>query len=101
MASDKATIISTIKAYVASNGGNYSQWYAGIATNPRQRLFNDHAVKEKGDAWIHEPCGSSEVARAVEKYFLAQGMQGGSGGGDDDSDHVYAYKIAGHTVESN
>ncbi len=99
MASDKQTIISDIKAYAANSGGSYSKWYVGIATNPRERLFNDHAVKEKGDAWIYRQCASSDVARAIEKYFLEQGMQGGSGGGDDDSDSVYAYKIAGHTVE--
>jgi len=99
MASDKETIISDIKSHVANNGGSYSQWYVGIATDPKQRLFNDHAVKEKGDAWIYRRCASSDVARTVEKYFLAQGIKGGPGGGDDNSDYVYAYKIAGHTVE--
>ena len=101
MASDKATAISDIKAYVANNGGNYSQWYVGIAADPRERLFNDHAVKEKGDAWIYRQCTTSDVARSVEKHFLAQGMKGGSGGGDENSDYVYAYKISGHTIEDN
>jgi len=99
MASDKETIIADIKAYVTKNGGTYSQWYVGIATDARQRLFNDHAVKENGDAWIYSPCGTSSAARAIEKYFLAQGMKGGSGGGDEGSGYVYAYRIAGHTVE--
>ncbi len=99
MASDKGTIISDIKSHVANNGSGYSQWYVGITTDPKQRLFTDHAVKEKGDTWIYRKCASSDVARAVEKYFLAQGMKGGSGGGDDNSDYVYAYKTAGHTVE--
>jgi len=99
MATDKQTIISDIKSYAANNGGSYSQWYVGIATVPRQRLFNDHAVKEKGDAWIYRQCASSDIARAIEKHFLDQGMKGGSGGGDYNSDHVYAHKIAGHTVE--
>ncbi|MCI0627294.1 MAG: hypothetical protein L0387_37550 [Acidobacteria bacterium] len=99
MAIDKETAIADIKTYVANNGGTYSLWYIGIATSPRQRLFNDHAVRENGDAWIYRQCANSNIARAVEKYFLAQGMKGGSGGGDDSSDCAYAYKIAGHTVE--
>jgi len=98
MASDKQTVIADIKSYVANNGGDYSQWYVGIATDPKQRLFNDHAVKEKS-AWIYHRCAGADIARAIEKFFLTQGMQGGSGGGDDNSEYVYAYKIGRHTVE--
>ena len=101
MAQDINTIIAEIKSHVAGNGNTYSQWYVGIASDARQRLFGDHAVKEKGDAWIYIPCGKSGAARAIEKYFLSQGMQGGGGGGDDSSHYVYAYKIGSHTVEQN
>ena len=99
MAYSKDKAISEIDSYVANNGRNYSQWYVGVAANGRQRLFNDHSVKEGGDAWIYCQCTDSDVARAVERYFLAQRMKGGSGGGDDKSDYVYAYKIAAHTSE--
>jgi hypothetical protein len=99
MAVNKETGIADIKAHVAECGGSYPQWYVGVAADARQRLFNDHAVSEKGDSWIYRQCTSSDVARAVEKHFLAQSMKGGSGGGDDTSDYVYAYKIARHTVE--
>ena len=53
MADDKQKIILDIKSYVAKNGGAYSQWYIGVTADPKQRLFNDHAVKETGDAWIY------------------------------------------------
>jgi len=99
MASDKESVISDIRSHVAKNGDSNSQWYVGIATDPKERLFNDHAVKENGDAWIYRQCASSDIAREVEKHFIAQGMKGGSGGGDNSSTYVYAYKIAGHTVE--
>jgi hypothetical protein len=99
MASDKQTIIAEIKSYMARNGGSYSQWYAGIATDPKQRLFNDHAVNDKSDVWIYHQCASSEVARAIETYFHAQGMKGGTGGGDDNTDYIYAYMITRYTVE--
>ena len=100
MANDKQTVISEFAAYVESRGGTYSGWYVGVATSATQRLFNDHAVREHGDGWIYQLCASSSDARAVEKYFLTQGMKGGPGGGDQDSRYVYAYKIAPHTVES-
>jgi hypothetical protein len=99
MAADKATAIADIKAHREKRGGKYSQWYVGITSNPQKRLFGDHGVKEKGDVWIFRQCINSNVARAVEDYFLALGMNGGPGGGDDDSDYVYAYMIAEHTDE--
>lgn len=99
MASEAQTVIAEITAYVTNNGGGYSQWYFGIAAKPRERLFSGHTVREKGDAWIYRSCAHSEGARAIERYFHAQGMRGGPGGGDDESASVYAYRIAGHTVE--
>jgi hypothetical protein len=99
MANDMNTIFTEIKSYVAKNGGRYSEWYAGIAANAKKRLFSDHAVRESSDAWIFWPCGSSGVARDIENALFNLGMKGGPGGGDYSTDFVYAYKIAGHTVE--
>ena len=99
MANDRNTIISEITAHVTKCGGRYSEWYAGIAADARQRLFSDHAVREGSDAWILRPCGSSGVAREIEKALFSLGMKGGPGGGDYSTDFVYAYKIAGHTGE--
>jgi hypothetical protein len=99
MASDRNTIITEITSYVAKNGGRFSEWYAGIAASPRQRLFSDHAVRESGDVWIFRPCGSSDAARDIENSLFKLGMRGGPGGGDNSTGYVYAYKIAGHTIE--
>jgi hypothetical protein len=95
----KSSIVADIKAYVAKCGGKYSDWYVGIAADPEQRLFNDHAVSKESGAWIWVRAASSDDARAAEKSLLALGMTGGPGGGDDDSDCVYAYKITSTTQE--
>lgn len=99
MAKGKSTIISEIESYVSRCGGMYSDWYVGIASDPRSRLFNDHAVSETSGNWIFRQCQSSEDARTVETRFLGLGMRGGTGGGDDSSDHVYSYKITRTTRE--
>ena len=99
MAKDKKTIIADIKSHMAECGGKYEDWYVGIASDPKERLFNDHNVSEKGDSWITRQCASSDDARAIEKHFLALGTQGGPGGGDDSSDCVYAYKTTSTTKE--
>lgn len=96
------TVTKTIKEindYIVSWEGNYRAWYVGIASNPRDRIFSDHSVNEKTDAWIYRDAGSSNSARQVEGYFLNLGCQGGSGGGDVTTRYVYAYKINSHTIE--
>jgi hypothetical protein len=89
--------IQKIENYIHQNGGQYSAWYAGIATYPRTRLFTDHGVAEKTDAWIYEDCLTDTSARKVEDYFLAKGCDGDTGGGDSSTKYVYAYKKNSHS----
>mgnify|MGYP001573675134 CR=1 FL=1 len=90
-------IAQDFKEYMAKNGGSYNDWYVGITSDINQRLFTDHDVRENGDAWIHAPADTNNVARSVEKYFLDLGCDGGTGGGDYTSKTVYTYKKNSHT----
>ncbi|MDA2936473.1 hypothetical protein MYX06_04615 [Patescibacteria group bacterium AH-259-L05] len=100
MAKSKEVIIKEIMAHIKSRGGKYSDWYVGIASDARARLFNDHNVNEESDAWIYREAGDSEVAREIEEYFVnTLGTDGGSGGGDHTTKFVYAYKKKSHTTE--
>jgi hypothetical protein len=91
--------IAEIDAYIKKHGGGYPAWYVGIAADPRQRLFTDHSVTEKGGLWIHYDCGNDATARRVEQAFLNAGCKGGGGGGDQNTRYVYAYKITPSTRE--
>ena len=99
MTSTAVTVVQEIDAHIRKCGGGYSTWYVGIASDARDRLFNDHGVHEKGDAWIIRDAGSESEARRIEKYFLDRGCKGGGGGGDHTTHFVYAYKINSHTRE--
>ncbi len=89
-----------IKAYMDKNGGAYGEWYAGIAADPKQRLFTEHGVHENGDAWIYDWAPDSDTARRVEQYFIKTlGTDGGSGGGDSTTKSVYAYKGKAGSVQ--
>ena len=97
MIKDKNTIINEIKNHI-DDGGSYSAWYVGIASNPRQRLFEDHKVNEKTDVWIYRESESSDIARSIEDHFVnTLGTDGGTGGGDDSTNSVYSYKKNSHT----
>ncbi len=92
-----AQIIKEIDDHIRESGGGYSGWYVGIASDPRDRLFNDHNVNKDKDAWVYRDCGSEAAARKVEKYFLDRGYDGGTGGGDISTTYAYAYKKKDHT----
>lgn len=95
--STATSIIQEIENHRQNNGGTRSQWYAGIASDPKDRLFNEHGVVNGQDAWIHRDAGSSTAARSIEKALLDSGYDGGGGGGDASTRHVYAYKKSWRT----
>ena len=98
MVKSKQEIIDDIKSHIQKRGGENSDWYVGISKDARDRLFSDHSVKEKKDIWIYRKASSSQTAREIEDYFVnTVGTDGGTGGGDNSSDTVYAYKKARHT----
>lgn len=97
---ENQTIISDITNFISQWGGSYHDWYTGITSSPKERLFNDHQVNEKVDGWIYRDALSSDSARAVENYLInTLGMDGDTGGGDNTTRFVYAYKKSANTVE--
>ncbi len=73
------------------------QWYVGIASDARQRLFNDHQVSEQHDTWAYIPADTSGIARSVETTYHNAGCDGGPGGGDSATTIVYAYLKSSRT----
>ena len=95
-------IVNDIKNHADKEGSGYGNWYCGIASDPDERLFNDHNVPrgEGASWWIKRNAGSEQNARDTEEYLLNLGFNGDVGGGDYSTIHVYAYrKIPGVTRE--
>ncbi len=85
-------VFNEIVAHIKKQGGAYSGWYCGIASNWESRLFDEHKVPRKQDYWyIARPCDNDTAARNVEKGLLEIGCDGGKGGGDETSVWVYVY----------
>jgi hypothetical protein len=78
---------------------NKSNVYVGIASDLKQRLFEDHNVDEKNGHYIGLNAETSAKAREIEKALLAEGFKGGPGGGDYSTKYVYAYRITTSTVQ--
>jgi hypothetical protein len=100
--SQVSTIAQTIRdllAHIKSRGGRYSDWYCGIAAEPRHRLFVDHQVSEENGHWMYRSCATDDDAREVEAYFHELGCKGAGGGGDRHTRYVHAYRITSDTRE--
>lgn len=91
-------IVKDIEDYVGND--KYSNWYAGIASDAKARIFTDHKVDEKSGRWIYRTADSNAVARTAEDTLHKDGFDGGPGGGDSGTTRVYAYKKTTATVES-
>ncbi|HPV70863.1 MAG TPA: hypothetical protein PKY08_03170 [Candidatus Magasanikbacteria bacterium] len=97
---DSKTIVADIIQYIKNWGGIFSGWYVGIASDPNQRLFTHHNVNKNSDHWVYSESQNSDTARAIEKYIIeTYKTKGDTGGGDNTTKYVYAYKITSSTRE--
>ena len=96
---DKENIIKELKNHIADRGGEYSDWYTGIAENPKERLDQHNVNRDKGgDWWAHRISDSKEIAEEIEDYFVnTLGTAGAPGGGTDATKSVYIYKKSTNT----
>jgi hypothetical protein len=91
-------IVSKIHDYASSQGYERAHWYVGIASDPEQRLFSDHNVDRDNGRWIYVEAVNNDHAREAERVLLNAGYDGGTGGGDGTTKHVYAFLKTASTI---
>lgn len=97
---EELRIMSAIKSYIDKFSSPYGSWYIGIASDPKQRLFNDHSVNEKSDPWIFQKCQTADSARKIEDNLInSLRTKGDTGGGDNTTKYIYGYLITNHSRE--
>ena len=98
MAKTKQEIITDIKTFITTNGGNFTEWYVGICNDVNNRLAAVHKLNPKLDKWVFRTAPTSAVAKEIEYYFVKiLGAEGASAAGSDIDDKVYAYKKSERT----
>lgn len=95
MAKSKQEIVNDIANHL--KGIAYKNCYVGVTSDVESRLFSDHNVSKENGYWIYRSASSDSVAREIEQHFLDAGMDGATGGGDETSRIVYAYKKTSNT----
>jgi hypothetical protein len=77
-----------------------SHWYVGIASDPEDRLFNEHNVNKESKTWAYMNAGRYEVACKLAQFIIEQHQTRGCSGVDDQSaTFVYVYAITDDTVQ--
>ena len=103
MAMTNEEIYDAAAAFISgiSGWGSGIGVYIGIATDPKDRLFNDHGVSEANGDYEYWEAQSSADARAVESSLLHnfKNAKGGGGGGDESTKFVYVYGTTPDTRE--
>lgn len=57
-------------AYMKGLGGEFGDWYVGVASDPTASLFQEHGVDQAVDPWIYKPALTPRAAKTVLKYFV-------------------------------
>jgi hypothetical protein len=86
-------------AYIKEFDPTFSNWYVGIADQPKQALFERHGVRDDEDPWLYKQLLTNRAARTVQDYFLDHLRTAGARTSEhsENFDCVYLYKIAAHT----
>ncbi len=102
--SNEKNIIAQIETYICQGGGEYGDWYIGLADNPIDPIteaFRLHKVQNHRFTYIETI--SHQVAKFVSDYFLK--ICGTDGNlSDIDTSHpcraLYIYKKAANLILS-
>jgi hypothetical protein len=98
---DEKQIIAQIETYIRQGGGEYGDWYIGLADNPIAPIMEVtrlHKVQNHRFAYIETI--SHDIAKAAADYFLKVCGTDGDISDIVDSDAIYVYKKAEHLVDS-
>lgn len=86
-------------AYIKEFDPVFSNWYVGLADQPKQALFERHRVRDAEDPWLYKQLLTNRAARTVQDYFIGHLRTAGAPPMEqsEDVDCVYLYRIAAHT----
>ena len=99
---DQKYIIEQMETYIRQGGGEYGNWFIGLADNPIAPITETSRLRKvQNHRFTYVETMSVEVAKAVADYFInACGMDGNIGKTEKDGAcrALYLYKKAEHLV---
>ena len=86
--------------YIKEFDANFSSWYVGVASDPKQKMQTDHGVDLEHDIWLHKQAVSFTACKTIQRYFVGTLKTRGElvSVGTEDMDCVYLYKTSERTT---
>ncbi len=86
-------------SYIKEFGGEFRDWYVGIAANPQQALLDRHNLDRDADIWIYKQALTFQACRTVQRHFQEKLKTDGVPvlTGNSDTDCVYLFKKSERT----
>ncbi len=87
-------------AKIKEHGGAFSDWFVGIAADPRQTLQDRHGIDHEKDVWTYKQALTFQACRTVQRFFQEKLKTDGEAllSGDADTDCVYLFKKSERTA---
>jgi hypothetical protein len=87
--------IAHLQNHIMKSGGEYREWYVGIASDANLRLSQHKA----GEDCLPGLCetDSLEDAQAAEQHLMKRGCKGFVGGAVEEAKWVYVYRMGDGT----
>jgi hypothetical protein len=97
--SNEKQIITQIETYIRQGGGEYSDWYVGLADNPLDPITEAFRLqKVQNHRFTYIETLSHDIAKAVADYFINVCGTDGDISETKTCDALYVYKKAEHHV---
>lgn len=89
-----------ILSYIKEFGGDFRDWYVGIAADPLKTLVETHGLDRENDIWLYRQALTFAACRTLQRYFLETLKTDGAAvtDGDGDTDCVYLFKKSERTM---
>ncbi len=79
-----------ILAYIKEFGGDFKDWYVGVAADPKHIMFQKHSVHREEDIWLYKQALTFTACKTIQQYFLEKLKTDGEtvSEGNEDTDCV-------------
>lgn len=89
--------INQIENFIKEQEFEYKDIFCGVASYPKERLFENHKIDMNSNDWAYDYCDDVETARKVQKHFLDKGCKGSNVLPSSSSNSIYIYKMNPNT----
>ncbi len=80
-----------ILGYIKVFGSDFSQWYIGIASRPKEVMWNRHGVDEIQDVWLCRQAVSYRACETIRSFFIDKLKVDGTPAAEEPSEGNWIY----------